>query len=147
MKLNGTSKTKESKYNSTVSLFLSIGMLVVVLVAFDFSEMPTFGKLFMILWIGVVCAQIYQSYRNSIFSNKSLHHEITDHDLKISGFKQNTSPKAESTKAKAESTKAKPEKDFALRLRKLEGLYRDGLLTTEEYEAKRQDILDEDWGK
>ncbi len=140
MKLNGTSKTKESKYNSTVSLFLSIGMLVVVLVAFDFSEMPTFGKLFMILWIGVVCAQIYQSYRNSIFSNKSLHHEVTDHDLKISGFKQNVSPKAE-------STKAKPEKDFALRLRKLEGLYRDGLLTTEEYEAKRQDILDEDWGK
>ena len=135
MRLHGTSKTKESKYNATVGLFISVGMLLVALMAFDFSEMPTFGKLFMIFWIGAVCAQIYQSYRNSVFSNKSLHQEVTDHELKINGYKAN----------KHHNTK--PENDYALRLRKLENLYKDGLLTTEEYEAKRQDILDEDWGK
>jgi Short C-terminal domain len=134
MRLHGTSKTKESKYNATVTLFISVGMLLVALMVFDFSEMPAFGKVFMIFWIGGVCAQIYQSYRNSAFSKKSLHHEVTDHELKVDGYKS------------AGAHKIKPEKDYALRLRKLENLYRDGLLTTTEYEAKRQDILDEDWG-
>ena len=133
MKLFGTSTTKESKYNSTVSLVVGIGMLIVALVAFDFSEMPLFGKLFMIVWLIVVCANIYQSYRNA-FGKKSLHHEVTDHDLTLKGFK--------STKP----DNSPPEKDYANRLRKLEHLYRDGLITTTEYEAKRQDILDEDWG-
>ncbi|ABM01047.1 SHOCT domain-containing protein [Shewanella amazonensis] len=134
MRLHGTSKTKESKYNATVGLFISIGMLLVALMVFDFSEMPEFGKIFMIFWIGAVCAQIYQSYRNSVFSRKSLHHEVTDHELKVDGYKSPSNHKAEL------------EKDYALRLRKLENLYRDGLITTTEYEAKRQDILDEDWG-
>lgn len=136
MRINGTSKTKESKYNSTVGLIVSIGMLLFAFMAFDFSEMPAFGKLFIVIWVFVVCAQIYQSYRNSIFSNQSLHHEVTDHNLKVSGFnKQNT------------SNTTTPDKSHAMRLRQIEQLYREGLLTTEEYESKRQDVLDEDWGK
>lgn len=139
MKLTGNSKTRESKYNATVTLFASIGMLVVALIAFDFSDMPTFGKIFLIVWCGVACAQIYQAYRNSIFSNKNLHQEITDHDIKVSSNESNS-------RNKFPQTTDNPEKDYAMRLRKLEGIYRDGLITTAEYEAKRKDILDEDWG-
>ncbi len=133
MKLFGTSKTKESKYNSTVSLVVGIAMLLVAVIAFDFSELPLFGKIFMLVWVGVVCSSIYQSYRNA-FGKKSLHHEVTDHELTLQGFKGR------------KPSNAPPEKDYANRLRKLENLYRDGLITTPEYEAKRQDILDEDWG-
>lgn len=136
MRIHGTSKTKESKYNSTVGLIVSVGMLLFAFMAFDFSEMPLFGKLFIVLWVFVVCAQMYQSYRNSIFSTQSLHHEVTDHNLNISGFnKQHT------------SNIVTPDKSHAMRLRQIEQLYRDGFLTTEEYESKRQDVLDEDWGK
>ena len=35
--------------------------------------------------------------------------------------------------------------DFESRLRKLEGLRRDGLLSDQEYEAKRQEMLKEKW--
>ena len=45
------------------------------------------------------------------------------------------------------SNTATPEKSHAMRLRHIEKLYREGLRTTDEYEAKRQDVLDEDWGK
>ncbi|WP_418357722.1 MULTISPECIES: SHOCT domain-containing protein [Shewanella] len=135
MRLRGTSKTKESKYNSTVGLFISLGMLIVVFMAFDFSEMHGAGKVFLVFWVVGVCAQAYQSYRNSIFSNKSLHHEETDHDLQL-----------EVTKART-SVNVKNSHDFAKKLRDLEQLYLDGLLTTAEYEAKRKDILDEDWGR
>lgn len=136
MRIQGTSKTKESKYNSTVGLIVSIGMLLFVFMAFDFSSMPSFGKLFLVLWCFVVCAQIYQFYRNSIFSNKSLHHEVTDHNLNVSGANKLSSVDTTSSA-----------KNHAMRLRQIEQLYRDGLLTTDEYEAKRQDVLDEDWGK
>ncbi len=139
MRLHGTSKTKASKYNSTVGLVASIGMLLFAFIAFDFSTMPLFGKLFMILWVFVVCAQIYQSYRNSIFSNKSLHHEVTDHHLKMSGVNQ--------AKASRSSNTTQAQTNHVMRLRQIEQLYREGLLTTEEYELKRQDVLDEDWGK
>ncbi|GGP94459.1 SHOCT domain-containing protein [Shewanella ulleungensis] len=135
MRLRGTSKTKESKYNSTVGLFISIGMLLVVFMAFDFSEMHGAGKVFMVFWVGGVCAQVYQSYRNSIFSNKSLHHEETDHDLQLEDVQHRP------------SVNVKKGNDYAIRLRDLEQLYLDGLLTTAEYEAKRKDILDEDWGR
>lgn len=136
MKIHGTSKTKESKYNSTVGLITSIGMLLFACAFFDFSEMPTFGKIFIIFWIFAVCAQIYQSYRNSIFSNKSLHHEVTDHSLKVTEHNKQTF-----------SNNQSPVKSHAMRLKQIEQLYREGLLTTQEYEAKRQDVLDEDWGK
>jgi len=136
MKIHGTSKTKDSKYNSTVTLVVSVGMLLVVFFAFDFSEMPIFGELFMVLWVFVVCAQIYQSYRNSIFSNKSLHQEVTDHHLTVSGTQRSNS-----------SNNSELANNHATRLRQIEQLYRDGLLTTDEYESKRKDVLDEDWGK
>lgn len=80
-----------------------------------------------------LCSNLSILQKLSIFKEK-LHQEVTDHELKLSAFKGNP------------HQKIKPEKDYALRLRKLENLYKDGLLTTEEYEAKRQDILDEDWG-
>jgi hypothetical protein len=35
--------------------------------------------------------------------------------------------------------------DFEEKMRKLESLYKDGLLTEEEYQAKRQEFLAEDW--
>lgn len=135
MKIHGTSKTKDSKYNATVGLIVSIGMLIFAFIGFDFSTMPAFGKAFMVLWIFVVCAQGYQCYRNSIFSNKDLHHEETKHNLKVSGSSLN------------QPTPITTKKNHAQQLREIEQLYREGLLTSDEYNAKRADVLDEDWGK
>jgi hypothetical protein len=39
----------------------------------------------------------------------------------------------------------KPGSDFEARIRKLEGLKKDGFLTDEEYRAKRSEILGEKW--
>ena len=55
MRIQGTSKTKQSKYNSTVTLIISIGMLLFALMAFDLSNMPPYGKLFIGFWIFGVC--------------------------------------------------------------------------------------------
>lgn len=133
MKLEGTSKTKESKFNATVSFIVSIAMLVIVFVGFDFSTMPAFGKIFMVVWVFIVVAQGYQAFRNSIFSDNSLHHEVTDHQLQIKGNVANSQQGTQ--------------KCHAEKLRKVEQLYKDGLLSQEEYLAKRKDILDEDWGR
>jgi hypothetical protein len=133
MRLEGTSKTKESKYNATISFIVSIGMLLVAFLAFDFAYMPGFGKIFMIIWVFVVIAQGYQAFRNSIFSNNSLHHEVTDHNLRF--------------KDKAGLKKQNTQNCYAEKLRKIESLYREGLLSKEEYLAKRKDVLDEDWGR
>ncbi|QYK06883.1 SHOCT domain-containing protein [Shewanella zhangzhouensis] len=132
MKIEGKSQTKDSKYNATIGFIVSIGMLLVVFMAIDFSTMPAFGKVFMILWIFVVAAQGYQAYRNSIFSNNSLHQKVTDHNLVLKG--------------EAGSALSRPKNDHADRLVKVEQLYNDGLLSREEYLAKRKDILDGDWG-
>jgi cytochrome c-type biogenesis protein CcmH/NrfG len=42
-----------------------------------------------------------------------------------------------------EAEKGKP--DFAVRLRELEALKKEGLLNDEEYQRKRREILDEKW--
>lgn len=135
MRINGTSKTKESKFNSTVGLVISIGMLLLAFTTFDFSSMPPAGKIFMVIWVFGVGAHAYQSYRNSVFSNKDLHHEETNHNLSVSPQTPITAP--------IKSAKS----SHAKRLREIEQLYLEGLLTTDEYEAKRADVLDEDWGK
>jgi len=43
------------------------------------------------------------------------------------------------------SPEVKPGSDFEARIRKLEGLKKDGFLTDEEYRAKRSEILGEKW--
>ena len=39
------------------------------------------------------------------------------------------------------------DKDYAKKLREVQQLYKEGLLTEQEYQEKRNDILDEDWGR
>ena len=60
---------------------------------------------------------------------------MTDHDLKATQIKQQSNDITREVKS------------HAIRLRQIEQLYQEGLLTTQEYEAKRNDVLDEDWGK
>ena len=44
-----------------------------------------------------------------------------------------------------DETPAAPGADFAERMRKVEALYRDGLLTKAEYRSKRDEIMNEKW--
>ena len=44
-----------------------------------------------------------------------------------------------------DETPAAPGADFAERMRKVEALYRDGLLTEAEYRSKRDEIMNEKW--
>jgi len=49
----------------------------------------------------------------------------------------------ESPAGKEEAGRGKP--DFSVRLREVESLRKEGLLTEEEYQRKRKEILDEKW--
>ena len=105
----------QSKFGFIVGIiFCLIGLVVVV---------PTFG-LFGLLWTAVACYITYVNYRNGFTDRQIVSHviEIDDGD-------------SHSVKVEKESVEE--------RLKKLTDLYMQSLITREEYEQKRKDILDE----
>lgn len=130
MKLRGSSKTRESRYNAKVGFIVGIGMLIIVITNFNFSGAGVSGKVFMVLILFALVAGLYQSYRNG-FTVNGIEHEVTDHDLRLEGA----------------ITSGNSSVDFAKKLRALDNLKKEGLIDEKEYFQKREDILDEDWGK
>ncbi|MBR9792786.1 MAG: SHOCT domain-containing protein [Gammaproteobacteria bacterium] len=129
MLIHGSSKTRISRFNSTLMFFGFVFMLGLVgWLMFSFKT-PGFFKIVMGVFSLFIIANAYQAFRNSIFSKKALPHTVSNHDLKV----------------KIQSTKNNH--GHSERLRQIEKLYRDGLLSLEEYQAKRKDVLDEDWGR
>ena len=84
--------------------------------------------MFVTTWIVGFGAGLYQAFQNA-YSEQGLEHEVSAHDLSVEGGISSSSV------------------GHSERLRKLEALRRDGLITQSEYDEKREDILDEDWGK
>jgi len=128
MRITGISKTKESKYEGVMGVFMGIGMAIMVLLIFVFDLNRVAVPIFLVIWFGGVAFSVYRSWRNAT-SDKGIPHEVSEIDLH-SDDQQQVPIKC----------------DFADRLRKLEDLRHDNIVTEEEYQAKRADILDGDWG-
>ncbi|MDT0630098.1 hypothetical protein [Alteromonas sp. W364] len=107
-------------------------MLIFIISIVFFFDPPEIIKIVFIIFSFLVFAFAYQAYRNSIFSKKDLPHLVTVHELKAENKLM-------------EINENKP-KYYGERLREIEQLYKDELLSEEEYAAKRRDILDENWG-
>lgn len=130
MNISGQSSTKDSKYNATLFLFKTVFMLGLIAFLIFYVDLPGFVKFVFGVFSLFVLAHAYQAYRNSIFSKKDLPFEETEYNLT-----------AERKFENRENTHV----CYTERLRNLEAIYSDGLLTKKEYEEKRKDILNEDW--
>jgi flagellar biosynthesis component FlhA len=132
MNIAGKSETKESKINATLRLFMYVCMLIFIAVVVFYLNVPGFAKLVFGIFALFVLAFAYQAFRNSIFSRAGLPFVVTEHELK--------------SQDKSDNANLASSNCYAEKLRKLELLYKEGLLNEEEYKSKRRDILDEDWG-
>ena len=81
---------------------------------------PTFG-LFGLLWTAVACYITYVNYRNGFTDKK-----IDSHVIEID-----------------ESEEKQEEESVEERLKKLQSLYDQALITRDEYEQKKKDILED----
>ena len=110
-------------------IFCLIGVFVVI---------PTFGP-FGIFWTAIAGWIAYSHYRNG-FTDKPIDSHVIEveddgRDVTVTrhGAYQSYSYDSETT----------PEEDAEARLKKLQSLYNQSLITYEEYEQKKKEILDE----
>jgi len=127
----------QSKFGFIVGIiFCLIGLLVVI---------PTFG-LFGILWTAVAGYITYVNYRNG-FTDKQIDSHVIEIDengedvtvTSHTGFGERSYVAEE----KAGRTEHVEPESVEERLRKLTSLYMQALITKEEYEQKKKDILDD----
>ena len=130
MRVRGKSKTKSSKFNARVGFVVCLGMLLAVVPQLEFTKASFGGKIFSAIWVFSIVAGLYQTYRNG-FTEDGIEHEVTEHDLEIDGGER----------------KHQSSVDFAKKMRAIENLKKEGLISAAEFERKRKDVLDEDWGK
>ncbi|MBQ7359989.1 MAG: SHOCT domain-containing protein [Lachnospiraceae bacterium] len=120
-------------------LFCLLGLFVVI---------PIFGP-FGIIWTGMAALITFINYRNG-FTDKQIDSHVIDieengDDVTITsnrGFESYTF-RQESAGDYGSSEKNGAEEDVESRLRKLQSLYDQALITREEYEQKKQDILED----
>ena len=118
----------QSKFGVGVGIiFCLIGVFIVI---------PTFG-LFGVFWTAIAGWITYTNYRNGFTDEQIDSHviEIEDdgQDMTEHGAYHTYSYDTEGTSAE----------DVEERLKKLQSLYNQSLITLEEYEQKKQEILDE----
>lgn len=113
----------QSKLGFVVGLiFCLIGCVVVI---------PIFGP-FGLLWTGIAVVITVMNFKNGFSEEGVPTHEIvideTEQDLNYVGSSRKTESSGEDIEAK---------------LKKLNSLYEQGLITASEFEAKRKELLDE----
>ena len=105
-----------------------------------FAVVPIFGP-FGLVWTGMAVWITYLNYRNGFtdrpISNQIIEVEDNENDITV------TKRAFGEMQMSCEEEKADENEDIEIRLRKLQGLYEQGLITQEEYKNKRQEILDE----
>lgn len=114
-------KVKPGKMGSRLGLVVGIAFVLIGLVV----VIPTFGP-FGILWTAVAGYIAFINYKNGFTDEGIPTHEIEieDDGSRYSGETYNGGENLEE------------------KLKTLESLYRQGLVTNEEYEQKRQELLD-----
>lgn len=122
----------QSKLGFVVGIvFCLIGVFVVI---------PTFG-LFGIIWTAVAGLITFSHYRNG-FTDKPINSKVIEIEENGEAVTVTTHKGFQSYSYDIESSKPKQE-DAEERLRKLVNLYTQSLITREEYEQKKKEILDE----
>lgn len=121
-------KVKPGKTQSKFTFFVCLAFVAIGL----FVAIPIFGP-FGILWTAVAGYIAYSHYKNGFTDEGVPTHEIEIEDDGHSyGYGNEYSSPSYSSGD-----------DIEVKLKKLESLYNQGLITSEEYEQKRQEILDE----
>ena len=122
-------KVKPGKTQSKFSFFVGLAFVLIGVVV----VIPTFGP-FGILWTAVAGYIAFSHYKNGFTSEGVPTHEIEIDDDQGYGYTNMSDYSAPQYTS---------ENDIEVKLRKLEDLYNKDLITSEEYEKKRQEILDE----
>lgn len=115
-------------------LFLIFGLVLMTSVMGEAEEARGPMTFFLFIWVGGCLAMAIYSLLNLSSYGKSRPNPAA---LEVLEMEDKKSPQRE------EAEKGKP--DFAVRLRELEALKKEGLLNDEEYQRKRREILDEKW--
>ena len=114
-------KIKPGKFQSKIGLFVGIAFVILGVV----MVIPTFGP-FGILWTAVAGFIAFSHFKNAFTDEGIATHEIVVDD---------DQPYSHSS--------GYGEDDIETKLKKLESLYNQGLITGDEYDEKRKQILDE----
>ena len=118
----GTGRARPSKAMSWLAAVVGIGMVSCVVLFFVAPLIA--GIAFVGLWVLTVAGIIAYHIRNATSEHGVAHAHVS---------------------FEAETSGDRGQSDFDERLRDLERLRQDGLLTEEEYRRKRADVLNEDW--
>ena len=110
-------------------IFCLIGLVVVV---------PVFG-LFGLLWTAAAGWITYSNYRNG-FTDRPISNQVIE--IEDDGVSATVKTGFFEDVADTLNEAAAEENDVESRMRKLQSLYQQELITKEEYEKKRQEILD-----
>ena len=110
-------------------IFCFIGLVVVV---------PVFGP-FGLIWTGMAGWIAYINYRNG-FTDRPISNQVIE--IEDDGASATVKTGFFKDVADTLNETGDEEKDVESRLRKLQSLYQQELITKEEYEKKRQEILD-----
>ena len=121
-------KVKPGKTQSKFGFFVGLAFVLIGIV----MVIPIFGP-FGILWTAVAGYIAFTHYKNG-FTNEG----VPTHEIEIDDDGHNYSYGNDYSAPQYTS-----EADIEVKLRKLEDLYNKDLITSEEYEKKRQEILDE----
>lgn len=117
---------------------LSFGVGIIFCLIGVFIAIPTFG-LFGIFWTAVAGWITFVNYKNG-FTNE----HIDSHVIEIDDDGQDVTVNRPGTyQSYSYDSKTTPEEDVEIRLKKLQNLYSQSLITYEEYEQKKKEILDE----
>lgn len=108
-------EVKPGKRQSKIGFFVGIGFVIIGFVI----AIPTAG-LFGIIWTGIACFICYENYKNG-FTDEG----VPSYEIDI------------------EEDEGVAVQDIETRLKKLDHLYDERLITQEEYNQKRKEILEE----
>ena len=136
-------KSRPSKFSSILGIIVGIGILIAFLSEFgrsnSFPSFPgqpgsdfgrsfgVFGIVFLVALVGIIGYHIYNASTGKGY-DEVIDLDDSDRDLQSIISKTETDSSGEKSSA-------------SKRLRELKQLKSDGLITTEEFEAKRQEII------
>ncbi len=133
-------KVKPGKTQSKLGFFVGIGFCILGLVV----VVPTFG-VFGIFWTAVAGFITYTNYKNAFTEEGVASHviEVDEDDITVTrGYGAGRSYSYDSSQSSGDYVSSE-EEDVESRLEKLQSLYSRSLITYEEYEAKKKEILED----
>ena len=124
-------KVRPGKTQSKLGFFMGIAFCIIGCVV----VIPVAG-LFGVLWTGVAVAITVINYKNGFSEEGVATHEIMIEET-IDEMERNRSTVGDNRKTESVGD------DIEVKLKKLNSLYEQGLITASEFEAKRKELLDE----